>query len=70
MTAIHMETDTLKEWISSKEIEEKKKKALHLFDDAIQTQVIGTLDHLKIYQLFEWRKLAIGESGEDRTVTV
>lgn len=68
MTAIRTESDALKEWISSKKINEEENKILNIFDNAIRTQVFGTLDHLKVYQLYEWRKLAIGGDSEGGTV--
>lgn len=69
LAMIRTEIDDLKKWITSKNLEEEGKKALSLFNDAIQTQVFGTLDHLKIYQLYGWRELAVGGDNASGTLS-
>lgn len=55
----------LKDVILSKAEEDEENKILSDFDNAVQTQVFGTLEHLTIYQINGWRELVDGEDGSE-----
>ncbi|MVB09690.1 hypothetical protein CAFE_03550 [Caprobacter fermentans] len=61
IAAIREEAGPLKDVILSKAEEDEENKILSDFDNAVQIQVFGTLEHLKAYQLNGWRELVDGE---------
>lgn len=60
IASIRAESDSLKNMFLSHEEEDEENKILKDFDDAIQTQVYGTLEHLMSYQMNGWRELVDG----------
>ncbi|WP_411676358.1 hypothetical protein [Caproicibacter sp.] len=61
IAAIRVESGPLTDVILSKAEEDEENKILSDFDSAVQTQVFGTLEHLKNYQTNGWRELVDGE---------
>lgn len=66
--AIRAQCDSLKKLILTREEKKEREKILTEFDNTIQAQVFGTIDHLSSYQLKGWRELIDGgEDGRDGT---
>ena len=55
---IRNQINSLKKMILTEEEKDEQSKILQNFDDAIRSQVLGTLEHLMIYQISGWRELA------------
>ena len=60
LTELKLQIESLKDTILSEDIQKEENKILTDFDKEIESQAVGTLNNLAIYQIRGWRDLIDG----------